>query len=138
MLRIVLIALLLAGCAELPQSPADVQARRFEPVPGKAVIYIVRTPLDSEEMGGLVLDDGGQITTFGGTYYRWETAPGAHRVTGLGAANVTVTLDTAPGGIYFVQHTVTGTRRSGPQNYRLTRVGEQEGRAMVARSTLLR
>jgi len=138
MLRIALIALLLAGCAELPPSPDDIRAKRFETVPGKAVIYVVRTPMDSQEAGSLALDDGGQITTYGGTYYRWETTPGVHRVTGIGNANVAVTLNTEPGKLYFLQHTVIGTLRSGPQNYRLAPVGEQEGRAMVARSTLLR
>ena len=136
MWRILLMAVLMAGCAQLPPSPADLQAKRFEAVPGKAVIYVVRTPMDSDEASGLALDGHGQITTLGGTYYRWEVVPGVHRVNGIGSSNVSVTLNAAAGGIYFLQHTVIGTWRSGPQNINLRQIGEQDGRMLVARSQL--
>lgn len=136
MWRIVLIALFLAGCVQLPPSPQDLQARKFEPVPGKAVIYIVRTPMDSREMSGLALDDSAQIATLGGTYYRWEVAPGTHRVAGVGQANESLTLTTAAGNIYFLEHTVRGTERSGPQSTSLRRINEQDGRALVQQAQL--
>ncbi len=127
---------LLAGCAQLPPSPEDIQARKMENLPGMSVIYIVRAPMDSHEASGLALDDHAQITTLRGTYYRWEVAPGTHRVAGYAAANESVTLTTAPGKIYFLEHTVTGTRRDGPQSTSLREIGEPEGRALVMSSQL--
>jgi hypothetical protein len=140
MLRMLLTALTLltvAGCAPLPPTPQDMQAKRFEPVPGQAVIYIVRTPMDSREMGGLWLDDRVQIATFGGTYYRWEVPPGTHRISTSTVGHDSVTVNAAAGNIYFVEHTVRGTVRSGPQSAFLRRVDEQYGRGAVARSQLL-
>lgn len=137
MWRILLTVLLLAGCAQLPPTPEDIQARKMESLPDKSVIYVVRSAMDSREISGLVLDDRAQIATLGGTYYRWEVAPGMHRVAGFASANESVTLTTAPGKIYFLEHTVNGTRRSGPQSTWLREINEQDGRALVARSQLL-
>jgi len=139
MRRILLTVLLLAGCADLqlPPSPADVEAKKFETVPDKSVIYVVRTAMDSNEMAGLSLDDRGQISTYRGTYYRWEVAPGTHRVAGMGWSNTSVTLTTAPGKIYYLEHTVRGDQRAGATLAFLRPIGEQEGRALVARSQLL-
>ena len=45
-LRNLLLAVaLLAGC-QLPLTPEDLEARKFEAVPGKAVIYLVRVNPD--------------------------------------------------------------------------------------------
>ena len=137
MWRILLTALLLAGCVQLPPTPEDIQARKMESLPDRSVIYIVRSAMDSREISGLVLDDHVQIATLGGTYYRWEVASGMHRVAGYAAAHESVTLTTAPGKIYFLEHTVIGTRRSGPQSTGLREIGEQDGRALVMRSQLL-
>jgi len=137
MWRILLTALVLAGCVQLPPSPEDLRAKKFESLPDKSVIYIVRAAMDSYEASGLALDDRAQITTYGGTNYRWEVAPGTHRIAGIAAANESVTLSTAPGRIYFLEHTVLGTPRSGPQFTNLRQIGEQEGRTLVVRSQLL-
>jgi hypothetical protein len=139
MSRIVLIAfaLLLAGCVQLPLTAADIQAKRFEVPSGKAVIYIVRTPMDSFEASGLSLGDSALITTNPGTYYRWEVAPGTQHVAGFAGANETITLTTAPGKIYFLEHTVRGTLRSGVQSTWIRQIDERTGRALVSRSTLL-
>jgi hypothetical protein len=83
MWRILLIALVLGGCMQLPPSPQDVQAKKIEGVPGKAVIYIVRDRKDSKEVAGLLLDYTAQITTQPRSYYRWEVAPDPHQITGL-------------------------------------------------------
>lgn len=137
MWRILLTTLLLAGCAQLPPTPQDIQAKTFTSFPDRAVIYVVRTPLDSYEASGLSLDDGAPITTFRGTYYRWEVPPGLHRIAGFAGANESVTLTTAPGGIYFLEHTVRGTRRSGVQSTSLRQIDERNGRALVTQSRLL-
>ena len=131
-------ALLLVGCAQLPPSPADLQAKRFETVPDKAVIYVVRQPMDSWEPGGLLIDTGETVTLFPHTYYRWEVPPGTRRIEGTGPWNVYLTFRVEPGRIYFLRHTVFGTRRTGPQLGALTPVDERLGRELVLGSELVR
>jgi hypothetical protein len=135
---VVLFGVLLAGCAQLPPSAQDIQAKRFEPVPDKAVIYVVRQPMDSQEAGALLMDNGEQVTTLAGTYYRWEVTPGVHRILGLNPANVSLTLNAEPGRIYFLRQTVLGTLRSGPQLAALTPIDEALGRRLVSDSQLVR
>lgn len=126
------------GCAQLPPSPADIQAKRFEPVADKAVIYIVRQPLDSHESGWLLFDDGGQISTLHGTYYRWEVEPGVRRIMDVTPGGADAVLNVQPGQIYFLRHTVLGTPRMGPTFTALTPIGPELGRSLVARAELLR
>jgi hypothetical protein len=133
-----LTVLLLAGCVQLPPpSPADTSAKRFEAVPGQSVIYIGRAPRDSLQTSQLALDDRIQISTWEGWYYRWVVPPGTHRIAGVGRANEAVTLTTVPGGVYFLEHTVRGTMRSGPQITALRQVDDRYGRSMVLRSRLM-
>jgi len=128
-------ALLLAGCAQLPPSAEDIQAKKFQVPSDRSAVYIVRTPMDSPEHGGLSLDNS-SIATHRGTYYRWEVAPGTHRVGGFLVDSMTLT--TAPGRIYFVEHTVIGDPDDGGvQNVRLREIGEQAGRRLVMNSQLL-
>jgi hypothetical protein len=136
MWRILLIPLLLAGCVQLPITQEDIQAKKFESVPDKAVIYIVRTAMDSREVGVISLDDFAQIATYGGSYYRWEVPPGVHRLAGFAGQSGQVELNAQPGQIYFVRHTVLGTPRSGVQYTDLRTIGEQEGRALVSKARL--
>jgi len=42
--------LTLAGCQQLPLTPQDLQARKFEAVPDKAVIYVVRDAVDFSDV----------------------------------------------------------------------------------------
>jgi hypothetical protein len=135
--RITLTAFLLAGCAQLPPTPEDIQAKKFEPVADKAAIYIVRTPMDSYEAGTIQLDDNAQITTFSGTYYRWEVAPGPHHIAGFAGETGQVQINAQAGRIYFVRHTVGGTPRSGWTYTNLQQINEQEGRKLVMQSQLL-
>ena len=135
---VALFGALLAGCVQLPPTPQDVQAKRFEPVADRAVIYVVRQPMDSREIGGLLLDNGEQVTTLAGTYYRWVVAPGTRRILGLTPASASLTLNTEPGKIYFLRHTVLGTMRSGAQLAALTPIDEALGRSLVLESELVR
>jgi hypothetical protein len=138
MRKTLLVTLALAGCAQLPPSTEDIQAKRFEPVADKAVIYVVRAPIDSFEVSGLALDDGQQITTQRNSYYRWEVAPGTRRIAGVGPAMESVTLAAAAGRVYFLEHTVIGDPHDGGvQLTALRQVGEQAGRNLVLRSQLL-
>lgn len=137
MWRLVLTAVLLAGCVQMPPSPQDIQAKKFEALPDKAVIYIVRAPLDSHEAGTLNLDEREQITTYRNTYYRWEVDPGTHRIAGAGWATAAVTLRAEAGRIYFVEQAVFGSPRSGAMSMFLKQLDEREGRRSVATAELL-
>ena len=139
MRRILIVTLLIAGCAQLPPSPEDIQAKRFDAVPDKAVVYVVRTPLDSKEMSGLALGNSHQIATQPGTYYRWEVGPGTHRVVGTAPGIESVNLTTSPGRIYFLEHTVVGDPDDGGvQSTSMRQIVDQAGRTLVMRSQLLR
>jgi hypothetical protein len=135
---IALSCLAAVACAQLPPSPADIQAKRFESIPDKAVIYVVRQPMDSHEAGWLLLDNYEQITTLPGTYYRWEVQPGVRKIMGVTPGATDAVLNVQPGQIYFLRHTVFGTPRMGPTFTALTPVSPQLGRSLVAHSELLR
>ena len=136
MKRILFAALLLAGCAPLPPSPADVEAKKFQVPSDRAAVYVVRTPLDSWETSGVTLGDR-QVGTHRGTYYRWDVAPGTHRV--YSAVPGAVTLNTAAGKMYFLEHTVIGDPHDGGvQVVRLREINEQAGRQLVMNSELVR
>lgn len=130
-------ALLLAGCFQQPPfSPADIQAKRFEAVPGKAVIYVVRDYPDlTDEGASIYLDDARMITTYPGTYYRWETEPGPHRISGFAGDSGRIAFQTEPGKIYYVLQRLTPFFRFPVSQFYL--VPEPQGRAAVGRATLV-
>lgn len=130
-------ALALAGCQQLPPTPQDLQAKKFEAVPDKAVIYLVRDYPDfSDRQATIRLGDQVIIKTYPGTYYRWEVPPGAHRITGVAADIGQITLDTRPGTLYFVQQRVAAAMMGFPQSF-FHQVDEPNGRAAISRSVLL-
>lgn len=137
MWKILTAFLLLAGCAQLPPTPQDIQAKRFEPVAGKAVIYIVRDNVGAQIDHSLWLDDAIMITTHIGTYYRWEVTPGSHRITGGGASTAAITLNVEAGKLYFVHHVVNGVQWITAYQTALQRLDDQTGRARVAQASLL-
>ena len=140
MWRILLLSIMVAGCAQLPPTPQDIQAKKFESVADKAVIYLVRDHPDFNDAPATVsLDNLGMVTTYPGTYYRWEAAPGARRIAGYAADSGSITLHTEPGKIYFVQQRVTPLtmlRSRQPQSH-FTPIPEGNGRAVVMRSQLV-
>jgi hypothetical protein len=129
-------AFAIGGCAQIPPSPQEIADRKLEPVPGKAVVYIVQNPLGSYS-AGLTFDDGStQIVTWPGTFYRWVTTPGTHKIASSdGNLGAHITLQLEAGKIYFVQHWVTGIRGS-TTDARLEKVNEQTGRPLVMSGTL--
>ena len=137
MRKMFLIALLLAGCAQIPPTPQDIQAKKFESLPDKAVIYIVRTPMDSRQASGLMLDDVGPVGTLPRSYYRWEVVPGTHRIAEFAPFNGSVTVQAEAGKIYFVEYTVIGDGFPTPKFTTLQRTDERNGREMVLLSELL-
>ena len=133
MRRLLTIFLLLCANALMSSQghAAEKAAVPIESVPDKAVIYIVRQPMDSWEPGMISLDGGQQITTQRGTYYRWEVAPGPHRIAGYAGASGSVKLATVAGKIYFVRHTVITGRPSGSVTTQLREISDKEGRKLV-------
>ena len=137
MWRALSLLLMLAACAQLPPTPEDVEAKRFQPVADKAVVYIARPSLDSYETGGLILDGYATLTFQHATYYRWEAAPGVHRIEGDGPSTIRLTLNAEPGRIYYFMYTVLGTMRTGAAVTALQAVDEKTGRDLVLRATML-
>jgi hypothetical protein len=136
--RLLLFAAVLwfAGCAQRPPSPADIQAKRFEAVPDRAVIYIVRSDPDfSRDPATLLLDDTHMIATYPGTYYRWEAAPGAHHIAGYAADAGSTTLNVEAGKIYYVQQSFV----PGPFTPRswFNLLTPEAGRSLVMRGELV-
>jgi hypothetical protein len=134
---IFIVAMLLAGCVQIPPTPQDIQAKRFDVVPDKAVIYVVRPSIDSLNSGTISLGNSGIISTQQGTYYRWEVAPGTHHIQASGPYTAAVTVRAEAGKIYFVQHTVRGDVRHGVTSMALQQVGDAYGRRLVEQAQLL-
>ena len=137
MLRLLILVLALAGCAPLPPSPQDLEAKRFETVPGKAVIYLVRDDPDiSREVATVMLDDHMMGSTYPGTYFRWVVEPGRHQIRGYAGDNGSITIDVGPNRMYFVQQSV-GRFFTGFAQSMFRMIPEPYGRAAVARAELV-
>jgi hypothetical protein len=133
---LLVVVMLLAGCVQLPPTPADIQAKKFEVVADKAVIYLVRAfPDFTDNASTIWLGEAIMITTFPGTYYRWEVEPGAHRITGYGPDIGTITVPAEAGRIYFVMQRLAPFLRFPSSSFAF--VADGNGRAAVMRSTLV-
>ena len=137
MFRLMLVAFVLAGCAPLPPTPQDIEAKRFDPVPGKAVIYLVREYPDiSREAATVMLDDNVMGSTYPGTYFRWVVEPGRHQIRGFAGDAGAMTLDVAPDRMYFVQQSHSRVL-SGFGHSFFRPVPEPYGRGAVLRGELV-
>jgi hypothetical protein len=126
----------LAGCEQLPLTPQDIEARQFHGVAGKSVIYIVRDIPDwRDDAATILLDDKASVTTYPGTYYRWEVEPGRHRIAGFAGDSGALSLQTEPDRIYYVQQRVLPFRPFTTSHFEF--VNEHAGRSVVMRSTLV-
>ena len=125
----------LAGCQQLPPTPQDLQAKKFEAAPGKAVIYVVRDIPDFTSIQSQIsVGDKFMMKTYPGTYYRWDTPAGKQTISGVAEDSGTITVQVEAGRIYFVQQRVTGFRV--PSSH-FEQVSEAQGRAAVLRAVLL-
>jgi hypothetical protein len=138
MLRILwVLALVFAGCAQLPPSPQEIEAKRFESAPGKAVIYLVRDDPDFSDVGAAVmLDDRLMGTTYPGTFFRWVVEPGPHQIRGFAGDAGSYSLATGPDSIYFVQQRVARFLPTPSAQSYFQLVPDPHGRAAVLRSVL--
>ena len=111
------------------------QAKQFQSLPDRSVIYVVRNNPDMRPLPAtLALDDTGGVTTYPGTFFRWEVQPGTHRIAGLAGDNGVITLNTQPGRVYYVRQIVTGWRSP---TSTLQLVSEQDGRPVAMRGELI-
>jgi hypothetical protein len=125
----------LSACAPLPPLPGDAAAKRFEPVPDRAVIYLVRHPLDSTIPATVLLDDQMIGSTYRGTYIRMVVPGGRHRIAGMAGDSGLIDVQAQPGQIYFVNQTTWNVRGSlGGSVFQL--VDAQSGRSMVLSGTM--
>jgi hypothetical protein len=143
MSRNILIALALslftAGCvAPLPPTPEDIAAKRFDAVPGKSVVYVVRENPDLSgnlTVAPITLDEQMIGASYPGTYWRLEVTPGRHKLAGYASDPGWFVFDTAPGQVYFIQQTVAGNVRFRQSSFRP--IDTNYGRAIVMRSELI-
>lgn len=113
MTRFLLISfLLLAGCVQLPPPPGDAQAKRFETVPDKAVIYVVRHSFDKDFVPTLQLDGQMIGPSYRGTFVRIVAPTGEHQLTGFAGDSGAIRFSTEPGKLYFIEQKTWGFRGS--------------------------
>jgi len=134
---LLLLAVMVAGCAPLPPSPQDIEAKRFEQVTGKAVIYLVRHDPDfSRDVATVMLDDNMMGSTYPGTYFRWIVEPGRHQIRGYAGDNGSIVVDVAPDRMYFIQQSVSRLFHGFSQSF-FQPIPEPYGRAAVLRAELV-
>lgn len=125
----------LVACTPLPPTPQDIQAKRFEITPGKAVVYLVRTYPDLSDLPATVLLDDQQIgATYAGTYFRLEVPPGRHEIRGYAADNGSIKIDVEADRIYFIRHSVAGDWRATNPYSVFELMDHASGRAAVTRA----
>jgi hypothetical protein len=128
-------AMVLAACAPMSTAPQSNVAPRIEGVPGKAVIYLVRTNPDLSYLTTtVVLDEQIVGVTHAGTYFRFEVAPGRHRLSGYAQDNGAINLDVYADRVYFVQHSVSGSWRATNPHSFFTVLDDARGRAALSRA----
>ncbi len=137
MWRTLIVAALLAGCAQLPPSPQDIEAKKFESIPGKAALYVVRDPMSVGVGAPLSLGQGAQVTLWQGNYHRWVVEPGSHTIASIGVSTASITIQAQAGKIYFVHYRVDGNMRIGVVSSALGLMDDPAGRALVRQAVLL-
>jgi len=134
---IVLLGLLLGGCATVPMEDValDNTAKTFAPVPDKSVIYIYRAGGFGGAIKIPVQLDGHVIgSTAPDVYFRVVTDAGNHKIVAQASYDATLSLVTEPGKVYFVdQEAKWGVLYAGAG---LEQVNESDGRAGVAKCKL--
>jgi hypothetical protein len=116
---------------------ADAMARLFQPVSGKAVIYLIRdfgdlwvgevkVSLDGRDMG----------ITNRNTFMRWEIDPGEHTLVSFTSPPAALAIRTAPGGMYYIWLDITDGFQRAPSALRV--VDLTTTKATVATARLLK
>lgn len=102
----------LAGCASTPQASRqlDAEAKEFLSYPATSAIYVYRTDTYPDAANVDLYVDGRLIgAPLQKSFFRVDVNPGAHRLTGMGPDQGSLTLETRPDQIYFVEQHVIGS-----------------------------
>jgi hypothetical protein len=100
---LLLVTVVAGGCAHLAPPEADALAKLLQPVPAKAVIYVLRNePASAPWRMKLTLDGTDMGSTSANTYFRWVVAPGRHIIVSETETVAGLVVDTDPGRIYYV------------------------------------
>lgn len=135
MTRFLLLAMLLiTGCAQLPPPPEDAIAKRFEPLPDRAVIYLARHALEPSFVAPVMLDDQMIGSTYRGTYMRIEVPAGTHVIRGMAGDSGSIKITVAAGQIYYLQHHAYGHRSFVSSSF--NPVNPDQGRSLVMEGQL--
>ena len=138
---ILVVSVLLAGCAQVPLAPAgaDAEGKLFDPpIQGSAVLYLYRDQLLGGETVLALSDNQQQIGSLADkTWLRTEVAPGPHTIAcssvsslhGLQTVRPT-TIDLAPGDIRFMEIAISPGLPFSPR-CTATEVSPDQGRAEV-------
>ena len=110
-----LLVLWIAGCASTPQATRerDAEAKQFGSSPATATVYVYRTSAAPDETV-LWIDDRLIGATLPYSYFRVHLDAGRHVFTGLASDAGRLALETRPGEVYFVEHTIS----SGQSHFR--------------------
>jgi len=131
-----LLLLVLAGCATREPSPEELRSKRFEAIPDKAVVYLYRDRLDfTNAPASLTLDGQPLGSTYQGTFFRLELAPGQHRIAGFAGDSGSFVFSAEAGKLYFVLQIVS--RFLGFDQSLFYLVSEEQGRDAVLRYEML-
>jgi len=107
----VLLLAVLGGCASTPQASRqrDAEAKQFITHPATSAIYVYRTDTHPDEADTDLYIDGRLIgATLQRAYFRVDVNPGAHRLNGMGPDQGSLTIETRPDQVYFVELHVYG------------------------------
>ena len=107
----------LTACASVPMgTPSqDAALKKFEPVEGKAAVYIYRNEMMGMTSRLEVLVNGGDVgSTKGLTYLRLELPPGRHKLTSRAEFSDSMRIDVEAGRVYYVWQEVKAGGWWGP------------------------
>jgi hypothetical protein len=124
----------ISACAPLAPLPGDAAAKRFETVPDRAVIYLVRNPVERDFVAPIMLNDQSIGATYRGTYIRMVVPGGAYRIAGMAGDSGSIRLQAERGQIYFVDQRTMGYDALTGSTFQI--VDAQYGRSMVLGGTL--
>ncbi|HSB49612.1 MAG TPA: DUF2846 domain-containing protein [Burkholderiales bacterium] len=135
MTRILLIAVLVAGCTSTPQATPerDADAKRFDSRHDAATIYVYRDEFATSPSDDTVLyvDDRLIGSTLPKTFFRFDVRAGTRLLHGYGYDQGTLKIDARDGEIYFISLKTTG----GTSDFRL--VAPETGKRDILRCCAL-
>jgi hypothetical protein len=108
---LMLLLFALGGCASVPQAmrDRDAEAKQFLTHPATSAIYVYRTDTNPAEADTTLYVDGRLVgATLQKSFFRVDVNPGVHRINGMGPDQGSLSIETRPGQVYFVELYVIG------------------------------